>query len=261
MPSTETGTAEQPVKIADLFAKCSQLAAQGEKEMGRIVGAVLPVLAYLDEPIELPPSSLGGSFAELKSVSLQAGGQVVTTDPQGKVASTPLAKLKMAECLAIVKQAFPEIQRMVADKNRSSQVTPVLSMKLFLGGQRFIVDMRSYHLIVSNSGGDCRGLRVSAELADGRNKGYRERDLSRGGRVEFDLGLLKEVRGADSLRLRFECKDAEEREFCGAESLSLNGSRMQEAALSPKSSVAARPVRRPPARPVRVSRARARPPS
>ena len=51
---------------------------------------------------------------------------------------------------------------MVADKNRSAQVTPVLSMKLSLGGQRFIVDMRSYHLIVSNSGGDCRGLRISA---------------------------------------------------------------------------------------------------
>ena len=252
---------ERPVKIADLFAKCSQLAAQGEKEMGRIVSAMLPVLAYLDEPIALSPGSLGGSFAELKSVSLQAGAQVVTTDPRGKVASMPLAKLKTADCLAIVKQAFPEIERMVTDRKRSSQVTPALSMKLFLGGQRFIVDMRSYHLIVSNSGGDCRGLRISAELADGRNKDYRERDLSRGGRVEFDLGLLKEVRGADRLRLRFECKDVDEREFCGAESLSLNGSRMQEAALSPKSSVAVGPLRRPPARPVRVSRARARPPS
>jgi len=252
---------EQPAKIADLFSKCSELAAQQDREMSRLVGTMLPVLAYLDQPITLSPGSLGGSFAEFRSVSLQTGAVVVTTDCQGRVASRPLAKLEAADCLAIIRDAFPELQRLVADKKRSSQVTPVLSMKLFLGGQRFIVDMRSYHLVVSNSGGDCRGLRISAELADGRNKDYRERDLSRGGRVEFDLGLLKEVRGADSLRVRFECKDVDEREFCGAESLSLNGSRTQEAALSPKRSVAVGPLSRPSARPVRVSRARARPPS
>jgi len=237
VPSTQNGLAEQPVKIADLFSKCSQLAAQEEKEMVRVVGTVLPVLAYLDEPITLHPDSLGGSFAELRSVSLQAGAEVVTTDLRGKVASRPLAKLKTAECLAILKDAFPEIQRMVADKKRCAQVRPTLSIKLFLGGQRFIVDMRSYRLLVSNSGGDCRSLRISAELADGRNKDYPERDLSRGGRVEFDLGLMKEVDGAESLKLVFECKDVDGREFCGAESLSLDGERLQEAPLIRKSSL------------------------
>ncbi len=230
--------AEQPSKLADLFSKCSQLAAQEESKMGRIVGTILPVLAYLEEPITLRPGSLGGSFAELRSVSLQAGAVVVTTDFQGRVASRPLAKLGTADCLAILKDAFPELQRLVADKKRAAAVRPILSMKLVLGGQRFIVDMRSYRLLVSNSGGDCRGLRISAELADGRNKDYRERDLSRGGRIDFDLGLLKELEGAESLKLQFECEDVDGREYCGAGSLRLDGERLQEAALARKSALA-----------------------
>jgi len=235
VPSVQKSVAVQPVKIADLFTKCSQLAVQEEKEISRMVGTMLPILTYLNEPVVLRPSSLGGSFAELRSVSLQTGADLVTTDLRGKVASTPLANLKTHDCLAILREAFPEMQRMVADKKRSAQVKPILSMKLFLGGQRFVVDMRSYHLLVSNSGGDCSSLRVSAELADGRNKEYRWRDLSRGGRIEFDLELLKEVEGAESLRIQFECKDVDGREFCGAESLSLEGDRMQEAPLIRKS--------------------------
>jgi hypothetical protein len=238
VPSTQKGIAEQPAKIADLFSKCSQLADQQEKEMGRIVGTMLPVLAYLNEPITLRPGSLGGSFAELRSVSLQAGAVVVTTDFQGRVASRQLAKLETADCLAVLKDAFPELQRLVADKKRAASVRPIFSMKLVLGGQRFIVDTRSYRLLVSNSGGDCRGLRISAELADGRNKDYRERDLSRGGRIDVDLGVFKELEGAESLRLRFECEDVDGREFCGAESLRLDGERLQEAALSRKSPLA-----------------------
>jgi len=236
VPSTEKGIAEQPARIADLFSKCSQLAAQEEKDISRVVGTMLPVLEYLDEPVALRPGSLGGSFAELRSVSLQPGAFVVTTDSQGKVASRPLANLNTGDCLAILKDAFREIQRMVADKERAGAATPMLSMKLSLVGQRFIVDRRSYHLLVSNSGGDCRGLRISAELTDGRNKAYPERDLSRGGRIEVDLGLHKEVDGAHCLRLLFECKDVDGREFCGAESLRLDGDRLQDAPLSSKGS-------------------------
>jgi len=236
VPSTQKGVAE-PVKMADLFSKCSQLAAQEEKEMSRIVGTMLPVLAYVEQPIMLSPASLGGSFSELRSVSLQAGAVIVTTDLQGNVASKPLVKLETGDCLAILKNAFPEIQRMVADKERVAVVRPILSMKIFLGGQRLIVDRRSYRLLVSNSGGDCRDLSIWAELADGRNKPFRERDLSRGGRVEVDLGLRNEVDSAESLRLQFECKDVDGREFCGTESLRLAGDRLQQALLTRKSSL------------------------
>lgn len=236
VPSTQKGIAEQPTKIADLFSKCSQLAAQEEKELSKVVGTVLPVLEYLDEPVALRPGSLGGSFAELRSVSLKQGAVVVTTDSQGMVESMPLAKLKTGDCLAILKDAFPEMQRMVAYKKRGASVMPMLSMMLFLGGQRFFVDRRSYHLLVSNSGGDCRDLRISVELADGRKKASRGRDLSRGGRIELDLGLRDELDGAESLRLRFECKDVEGREFCGAESLRLDGDRPHEAPLGRKGS-------------------------
>jgi hypothetical protein len=235
VPSTETGTeGEQPVEIADLFSKCSALEVRGERERERIVGTITPMLAWLGEPVVLRPGSLGDAFGGFTGVTLETGATVVMTDSHGKVSSMPLQKFRTEECLAIIQVAFPELQRMVADRRRGVRVRPALSMKLFLGGQRFILDMRSYRLLVSNSGGDCRDLRVSAELPNGKNRDYGERDLSRGGRIEVDLGLLKELQGAENLKLRIECKDVDGREFCGDVSLPLRGDRAREATLGPK---------------------------
>jgi hypothetical protein len=225
---------EKSVKIADLFSKVTQLAAQQEKEIGRLVSTMLPVLSYVDEPIVLRPESLGESFREVRSASIHSGAVVVTTDFQGKVWSKPLAKYPTADCLAILKDCFPELQRLVADKKRAAQVKPSLSMKVFLGGQRFIVDMRSYRLLVSNSGGDCRGLRVSVKLPGGATKLCKERDLGRGMRTEVDLGVFKEVGELERLELKVECKDVDGRVLQGGEPVPLNGTGLQELVLSRK---------------------------
>ncbi|MGA7862159.1 MAG: hypothetical protein WCB19_09955 [Thermoplasmata archaeon] len=223
------------MKIADLFSKCSQLAAQGEKELGRVASTMLPVLAYLNEPIVLRPGALGESFRDVRTAAIHSGALVVTTDFHGRVWSKPLSKFRTADCLAILKDAFPELQRLVADKKRAAQVKPMLSMQVVLGGQRFIVDMRSYRLVVSNSGGDCRGLRLSMKLPDGRTKPYRERDLGRGMRVEVDLGVFKEVDGAERVELGAECEDVDGRKLLGGEPVPLNGTSLQEFVLSRKS--------------------------
>ena len=101
----------KPTTIADLFSKTSELAAQEERDMGRIMGMMVPVLAWLNTPVELQPGPLGEAFSGFKSVSLQAGPTVVTTDPRGKVAARPLAELRTKECLAVIREAFPELQR------------------------------------------------------------------------------------------------------------------------------------------------------
>jgi hypothetical protein len=225
---------EKSVTIADLFSKCSEIAAQQEKEMGRIMSTMLPVLAYVNEPIALRPGSLGDSFRELRSASLHSGGVVVTTDFQGNVSSKPLSKFPTAECLAILKDSFPELQRLVADKKRAAQVKPMLSMKVLLGGQRFILDMRSYRLLVSNSGGDCRGLRISIHLPDGRTKPCRHCDLSRGEWAEVDLGVFKEVGDLERLDLQFDCEDVDGREFHGVEHIPLDGTDLREVVLNRK---------------------------
>jgi hypothetical protein len=224
----------KPVTIADLFSKCSELAAQEEKEMGRIISTMLPFLAYLNEPIVLRPGSLGGSFRGLRSVSLDPGAVVVTTDLRGKVSSEPLAKLRTADCLAVLKDSLPELHRLVDEKKRAALIKPVLSMRVFLGGQRFILDMRTYRLAVSNSGGDCRGLSVSVRLPDGRSKPGRQRDLNRGARAEVDLGVFKEVGGLEHLEVQFDCKDVDGRELRGGEPIPLNGTDLQEVVLSKK---------------------------
>jgi hypothetical protein len=224
--------AEQPVKLADLFSKCSEMTAQGERERDRIAGTMTPLLAWLNESVVLRPGALGGAFRGFKSVTLEAGSTVVMMGFDGKVSSKPLAQFGTEECLAIVHDAFPELQRMVASKKRAGEVRPALSLKVVLGGPRFIVGRRSYRLTVANKGGDCLGVRVSTRLPGGWSKPSRPCDVTRGRRAEVDLGLSREVGGgSESLELLVECKDVDGRELCGVESVRLDGDGWQELAL------------------------------
>lgn len=232
MPSTKT-VARQPTKLGELFSKSSQLAAQKEKEMARIVGTMLPVLAWLNEPVVLRPKSLGGSFSECRSVSLETGAVVFMTDHAGRVTSRPLAQFRTEECLAIFQDAYPELQRMAENKRRAVQIRPLLSLKVVLGGSRRIVDRRSYRVVVSNSGGDCRALRFSTSVS-GKAKLTKPCDLGRGTRAEVDLGLYSEVDGTGTLELRVECEDVDGRELFAEEALPYEGQRWHEATLRRK---------------------------
>lgn len=231
--STETGVEGQPTQLADLYSKASELAARQEREMARIVSSVVPVLAWLNEPVVLRPGSLGDSFQGLRSVTLETGAMVVMTDHQGKVTSQELASFKTEDCLAILNDAFPELQRMAANKRRAGLVKPQLSLKIVLGGSRLIVDRRSYRLVVSNSGGDCLGLRVSVHLPRGA-KPSRPCDVVRGKEAEVDLGVFEEVVGRERLELHLECKDLDGRELTAEESVPIEGSQRQEAILRRK---------------------------
>lgn len=226
--------AAQPVKIADLFSKCSQLAVQEEREMDKIVGTILPMLAWLNEPVVLRPKSLGGVFQGLRSVTLETGAMVVMTDPEGGVSSEQLAKFPTQECLAILHESFPELQRMVANRRRAGQVKPLLSLKIVLGGSHLIVDKRSYRVLVSNAGGDCMGLKVSAQLPEGWTKSSRPCDVSRGKEAEVDLGVFKEVGKVERLELEVDCRDVDGRELRGEEWVHLGGADWQEAVLRRK---------------------------
>jgi len=251
---TGTEMAKQPVEIVDLFSKVSQLAAQEEKEMGRIVSTMIPVLAWLNEPVVLRPESLGGSFREFRSITLETGATVVTTDLEGRASSKQLSRFGTEECLAILHDSVPELQRLVANKRRAAEAQPVLSLKVSLRGRRFIVDTRSYRLMVSNTGGDCMGILISAKLPGGRTKASSPRDVSRGHQVEVDLGVFKEVGDLKRLELQIDCKDVDGRELQGDESVRLEGGSWQRATLRRKDYV-------PVVHRARLSRAAARPPS
>ena len=180
---------------------------------------------------------------------------VVMTDPEGKVSSNQLASFRTQECLAILNGSYPELQRMVANKRRAGEVRPALSLTVAFGGPHFIVDMRSYRLNVSNSGGDCKGLRVSSQLPGGWTKASHPCDISRGQKAEVDLGVSKEVGGSERLELRIDCEDVDGRELLrggvGATRRSLARSDAQTEELG-------RSMRR---FSVRLSRALAQPPS
>ena len=232
LSSSKAKLLEQP-KIADLYTKCSQLAAKEEKEMGRVMGTVFSVLTWINEPVALRPKSLGGAFSRFRSVSLRADANVVTTDFEGKVTSKPLKEFRLSESLAILREAYPELMSLVAGKTGGAHVKPLLSLKANLGGAR-ILGSRSYRVQVSNSGGDCVGLVVSVGLPGGQTKACRPFDLKRGEQVAVELGALKGVGSAERLEVGIDCKDAQGHELRGDQTVPLDDPSWQEADLSGK---------------------------
>jgi hypothetical protein len=151
--STKSKLDVQPAEMADLFSKCAQLAAQEEKEMGKIMSTMLPVLDYLGEPVALKPESLGDRFRGFKYVVLQSGAAVMTTDMEGNVSSKPLAEFSTEDCLAILRESFPELLRLASEKRQAAMVGPALSLRIASGGAHETQGVRSHYLVVSNLGG------------------------------------------------------------------------------------------------------------
>jgi hypothetical protein len=224
--------AQAPVNLADLFTKCSELSKLEDKEIDKIVGTIVPVLSWLNAPVALHPGSLGGTFREVKEASLQSGAMVVMTDELGKSYSRALAKFSVEDCLAILQDCFPELQRLVADKRRAGQFKPELSVRMKLGGSRFILDMRSHRLIVSNSGSECRSLSVSGSYAGGKTKTLGPVDLVRGRQAELNFGVFKKIHLLSHIDFRIECKDADGLELRAAESIRIDGEEWQKVALA-----------------------------
>jgi hypothetical protein len=228
--------AGQTTGIADVYARRSELAVQEQREVGRIVSMMLPVMTWLNEPVVLKPRSLGSAFQEFSSVSLENGEMVVMTDVEGNVSRKNLAQLPIEECLAILQSSLPELQKMAEHKRRrEEQAKPALSMKIVLGGTGSTIEVPSYRLVVSNSGGDCTDIRVTTMLPGGWTRTSPPCDVRRGEQAEVDLGVFEEVSDVALLQLQVECKDAEGRELRGSESLPLNGAEWQEAFLRRKS--------------------------
>lgn len=221
VPSAEAQMDGQPDNISELYSKCSQIADKEARELSRIAGAIVPVLAWLSESVVLRPKSLGGVFAESRSVTLETGAKVVVVEAEGQVSSRQLSEFKTAECLAILNEAYPEIRRMAADKRRERQVRPVLSLKAIVGGAHLIFDTRTYRLAVANSGGDCVGLRFSLQLPSGASRSSRPCDVDRGMRAQVDLGAFKELAGQERLEVQLDCKDVDGRELRAEEKVSL----------------------------------------
>ena len=202
--------------------------------MGKIMSTILPVLEYLGEPVVLKPESLGDRFSGFKYVILQSGAVVMTTDLEGNVSSKPLAEFRTEDCLAILRESFPELLRLASEKRQTAMVGPGLSLRIAPGGAHLTQGVRSHYLVVSNTGGPLSDLVVSSLLPGGRTKTYHPGGVHRGGKVNIDLEVLKEESNVELMELQIDCTDAMGHQLRGREFVRLDGSVVQEVALKRK---------------------------
>ena len=233
--STKSKLEVQPEELADLFSKCAQLAAQEETEMGKIMSTILPILEYLGEAVALKPESLGDRFRDFKYVTLQSGAVVTTTDMEGNVSSKPLAEFPTEDCLAILRDSFPELLRLASEKRQATMVGPGISLRIAPGGAHLTQGVRSHYLVVSNLGGPLSDLVVSSLLPGGRTKIYRPGGVHRAGKLTIDLEVLKEESNVERVELQIDCTDAMGHQFRGREFVRLDGADVQVAGLRKRS--------------------------
>ncbi len=217
--------------IAELFSKCSELASQEQKKLDNISRTMLPILAWLNEPVPIKSKSAASLFPDFVSLTLHPGSTVVMVDSRGKASSRPLAGFGAVECLAILEGALAEFQRLVQEKKEAVVARPVLKVKVALSGAHLLVDLRTYRLLITNSGGDCHGLAVSVHLPGGEKRTAKPCDILWGESAEVDLGVFKELGTAKDLKMELECEDSDGRKLVGMHSLSVETKEPQEAPL------------------------------
>jgi hypothetical protein len=154
-------------------------------------------------------------------------------DSEERISSRSLRKFDGEDFISILRDCLPGLQELVSGRNRAEQIKPAISVKLRLAGSQFLVDRRTYRLLLSNSGGECRNLRISTK-AGGRTKVNHPFDLNSVNPSEIDLGLSKKDIGLKQLELGITCRDLDGLEYWGTESIRADQADWKEVPLSLK---------------------------
>lgn len=114
----------------------------------------------------------------------------------------------LGETWSVSKEATAK--REIEKRERKETIKPQLFIRLELRGFNFIIDLRHYHLIVSNSGSDALGtvVRIGDWQWGGYNiEPYRPRDI--------DIGYINSYRGVSLLDISIETRDIDRNHYQG----------------------------------------------
>jgi hypothetical protein len=224
---------EATVNLVSVFSKCAELIHSEGVMVDKIVKVMKPLLSSINKPIRLHPQSLGETFRHIREASLAPGAVVVMVDSEERISSRSLRKFDGEDFISILRDCLPGLQELVSGRKRAEQIKPALAVKLRLAGSQFLIDRRTYRLLVSNSGGDCRNLRISTK-AGGRTKVNPPFDLNSVNPSEIDLGLSQKDVEPKQLELGITCKDLDGLEYWGTESIRAEQDDWKEVPLSLK---------------------------
>lgn len=119
------------------------------------------------------------------------------------------------ESSLVSKEAIVKVER--EKRERKESIKPQLSIRLELKGFNFIIDLRGYHLIVTNSGSDAIG--TVAKIGDWQSDSY---DIRTYKSIDIDIGHIKRVRGIFLLNITIETRDVERNRYEGCVRASLS---------------------------------------
>ncbi|MDE1854253.1 MAG: hypothetical protein KGI38_10990 [Thaumarchaeota archaeon] len=221
--------------LAEEFGELLDVEAKEKGMRSALVQVMVQIQKSLGEPIQLSRTSLGQEFPKIKSAWIDGNTVVFVPEKTKKQVSVPLARLEYGLFMELVGEATKAIDKVVGERRRThlEEIRPVLSLTLRLeGGQLAIFDWRKFHLIISNVGGDARGLYITSEWK-GRSKRVGPLEVPEIYNMDVELGSLYQFVNQDALFLRIDCKDAEGNGYSAKANMPLTNEKRQKLELKP----------------------------
>ena len=185
------------------YLSSSRLEMEGRK---KLVEALRPLLISVGRPL-----SLHAPLLRLQSgghVTLDSRCVLTTVDSSGMSLSKPLLDLDAGVFLSVVEEAARELIK-ISSKGQTGlleQNQPKLKANVKLAGRGAGESQgKNNHLVLSNSGGDARKLRVAVTFRD-KTKTYTIVESKRGQETDIDLSYFGPLTRPDSIKLLVTCE-------------------------------------------------------
>jgi hypothetical protein len=176
---------------------------------------VYQVQAALSKPLELDPRRLSKLFPNTDSAVLVDGEKLLVRQGK-KETAVSLLELEPDPYFAVVKEVGAAVVRLLKEDEarRSEGIKPLLQVSTKLRGRELaLFDFRSYALLLSNTGGAARKVKISLSTDSG--EWYGPFDVDGMETKELEVRHVHRILKSKAFKIAIRCEDGEGRKYAG----------------------------------------------
>jgi len=230
-----SGLVEQVAGIGTEVGQLVHLEKLESKDREKLIERIRALKSWLGRDIRLYARSFVGASDPVSMAYLDRDCNLVMVDWHGNPTSQPLDRLRPELFMAVARDSTPLLVKAIEAKVEGTmrRRRPKLVARIHGVKERsFIFGRRKYRLLVLNSGGDSRQIRVMVNSKE-ESRRYGPFSLGRNGQREIDLGRVSGAEDSYSLGIEVNCKDGDSRRLRGQSKIDLKNSGWQEIPISP----------------------------
>jgi hypothetical protein len=189
-----------------------KLERETKEQISRLV---YQVQAALSKPLELDPRHLSKLFPSADSAVLVDGEKLLVRQGK-KETAVSLLELEPDPYFAVVKEVGAAVVRVLEEDEarRAEGIRPLLQVSTRLKGRELaLFDFRSYLLVLSNTGGAAKKVKISLSTAG--DEWYGPFDIGEMETKELEVRHVHRILRSTAVKITVKCEDGEGRKYSG----------------------------------------------